>query len=61
MAVRLATVKDLPRILEIYGPYVKNTAFSFEYTVPGLGEFTERFLKITAQFPWWCGKKRGRS
>lgn len=52
MSIRLATEQDVPRILEIYGPYVKNTAISFEYTVPSLAEFTQRFLGITAQFPW---------
>ena len=52
MSIRPATVQDVPRILEIYAPYVENTAISFEYTVPTLDEFTQRFLKITAQFPW---------
>lgn len=52
MSVRPATVQDVPRILEIYGPYVENTAISFEYKVPTLEEFTQRFLRITAQFPW---------
>ena len=52
MSIRMATVQDLPRILEIYGPYVENTVCSFEYTVPTLPEFTQRFLDITAQFPW---------
>ena len=59
MAIRLATVQDVPRILEIYGPYVENTAISFEYEVPSLGEFTERFLGITAQFPWLVWEENG--
>lgn len=60
MAIRLATVQDVPRILEIYGPYVENTAISFEYEVPSLGEFTERFLGITAQFPWLVWEEDGK-
>ena len=40
MAIRHATIADLPRILEIYGPYVEDTAISFEYTVPTLEAFT---------------------
>ena len=52
MSVRMATVQDLPRILEIYGYYVENTATSFEYTVPTLEAFTQRFLGITEKFPW---------
>lgn len=59
MSIRQATVQDVPRILEIYGPYVENTAISFEYTVPTLGEFTERFLGITAQFPWLVWEENG--
>lgn len=59
MSVRAATVLDVPRILEIYGPYVENTAISFEYEVPSLGAFTERFLGITAQFPWLVWEENG--
>ena len=59
MAIRLATVQDVPRILEIYGPYVENTAISFEYTVPTLEAFTQRFLAITAGFPWLVWEEAG--
>lgn len=59
MSIRLATAQDVPRILEIYGPYVKNTAVSFEYTVPDLEEFTKRFSEITAQFPWLVWEENG--
>ena len=59
MAIRQATVQDLPRILEIYGPYIENTAISFEYTVPTLEDFTQRFLGITDQFPWLVWEESG--
>ena len=59
MSIRQATVQDVPRILEIYGPYVKNTAISFEYTVPTIEDFTRRFLDITAQFPWLVWEENG--
>lgn len=52
MPIRIAQPGDIPEILSIYAPYVENTAYSFEYTVPGLEEFTRRFDRITAQFPW---------
>ena len=58
--IRFATEADIPAILEIYGPYVLNTAISFEYTVPTLEEFTERFRGITAQFPWLVWEEGGR-
>ena len=59
MSIRPATVADLPRILEIYAPYVEHTAISFEYTVPTLAKFTDRFLGITAQFPWLVWEENG--
>lgn len=60
MSIRPAKVRDVPRILEIYGPYVENTAVSFEYTVPSPEEFTQRFLGITAQFPWLVWEEKGK-
>ena len=59
MSIRLATAQDIPRILEIYAPYIENTASSFEYTVPTLVEFTQRFENITAQFPWLVWEENG--
>jgi len=58
--IRFATQADIPAILNIYGPYVLNTAISFEYSVPTLEEFTERFRGITAQFPWLVWEEDGR-
>ena len=58
--IRLATVADVPQILEIYGPYVENTAISFEYTVPSQESFTQRFLSYTRQFPWLVWEEEGR-
>ena len=59
MKIRPAEEADLPRILEIYAPYVKNTAYSFEYTVPEEEEFRQRFLNITKQFPWLVAEENG--
>ena len=58
--IRLATVADIPDILEIYAPYVLNTAVSFEYSIPTLEAFTERFRSITAQFPWLVWEEDGK-
>ena len=58
--IRMATEADLPPILDIYGPYILNTAISFEYTVPTLEEFTRRFRDITAQFPWLVWEENGK-
>lgn len=59
MPIRLADPKDLPQMLAIYGPYVENTAYSFEYTVPTMAEFTARFENYTRQFPWLVWEEDG--
>ena len=58
--IRNATEADVPAILAIYAPYITDTAYSLEYTVPGLDEFTARFRRITAQFPWLVWEEEGR-
>ena len=60
MSIRMAAVADVPAILDIYAPYVRDTAISFEYSVPTLEEFTARFLSITEQFPWLVWEENGR-
>ncbi len=59
MAIRIAAEADIPAILEIYRPYVENTAVSFEYVCPSLQAFTERFRAYTAQFPWLVWEEGG--
>lgn len=58
--IRFAQEADIPAILDIYAPYVLNTAISFEYSVPTLEEFTERFRSVTAQFPWLVWEENGK-
>ncbi len=57
--IRPACTEDIPAILSIYAPYVENTTYSFEYTVPTPEEFTARFLSVTAQFPWLVWEENG--
>ena len=58
--IRFAKESDIPAILDIYAPYILNTAISFEYSVPTLDEFTDRFQGITAQFPWLVYEENGK-
>ena len=58
--IRPATEKDIPEILAIYAPYVEHSTATFEYDVPCLRSFTQRFLDITAQFPWLVWEEEGR-
>ncbi len=59
MSIRIATREDVPAILEIYRPYVENTAVSFEYVCPSLEAFAARFERYTAQFPWLVWEHKG--
>ena len=43
---------DAEALLEIYAPYVEETAISFEYTVPTVSEFRRRIAEISAKFPY---------
>ena len=52
MKIEDVTAKDAKRLLEIYGPYVKNTAVSFEYEVPSVEEFENRIINITKKYPY---------
>ncbi|MDR0882424.1 MAG: GNAT family N-acetyltransferase [Candidatus Adiutrix sp.] len=60
VTLRCAVESDLPALLEIYAPYVRETTVSFEYEPPGPAQFRERFFKVTAQFPWLAVEKNGR-
>lgn len=50
--IRRATLSDAEKILEIYGHYVRNTAITFEYTVPTLEAFRERIRKSLLKYPY---------
>ena len=57
--IRIATEADVPAILEIYEPYVRETTVSFEYDVPTFPEFLARFQAITRDFPWLVWEEKG--
>lgn len=57
--IRPATESDVAAMLRIYAPYIINTTFTFEYTVPTEEEFLARFRRITRQFPWLVWEEDG--
>ena len=57
--IRFATDRDLSAMLAIYKPYVENTTYSFEYDVPCLRTFTQRFYDHVQQFPWLVWEEDG--
>jgi L-amino acid N-acyltransferase YncA len=49
---RVATVADAAAVANVYAPYVRDTAITFETEVPDAGEIEERIQRIGAQYPW---------
>ncbi len=60
ITIRLATTADAPSLLEIYAPYVQETAISFEYVAPSLEEFTARISSILERYPYIVAEQEGR-
>jgi phosphinothricin acetyltransferase len=58
--IREATFEDLPGILSLYSIYITETTRTFEYEVPTLKSFEERFLTITEVFPWLVCESEGK-
>ena len=52
MKIRIARLEDVPAIAAIYRPYVEQSAVTFETAAPDVQTFQERFLGITAVYPW---------
>ena len=50
--IRLATSADVPKMLEIYAPFIRATTYTFEYEVPSLDDFSRRFADVTQRLPW---------
>ncbi len=50
--IRAAEKEDAGRLLEIYDYYVRNTAVSFEYETPSLGEFSDRMERALKKYPY---------
>lgn len=52
ISIRAATEADAEEILEIYAPYVTNTAISFEYDIPSISEFSKRIKNTLQMYPY---------
>ena len=50
--IRPAVPDDAAALLQIYAPYVTNTAVSFEYTVPSPDEFASRIENTLKKYPY---------
>jgi len=52
MRIEKVQISDAEKLLEIYAPYVINTAISFEHKVPSAEEFKERIKTISSKYPY---------
>lgn len=59
MKIRAANVSDAQALLEIYAPYVKNTAITFEYEVPKLADFRKRIENTLKKYPYIVAEADG--
>lgn len=57
--VRLARTADAARCAEIYAPYVRGTAITFETEPPSTAEFRKRILQILRWTPWLVYERGG--
>lgn len=57
--IRPASPEDAEALLEIYAPYVRDTAISFEYDVPSPEEFRERIRKTLERYPYLAAEAGG--
>ncbi len=59
LKIREAQLEDAPRLVEIYAPYITETAVSFEYEVPTVEEFQDRIKNVKQKYPYLVCEKDG--
>ena len=50
--IRIAAAEDAAELLNIYAPYVEQTAITFEYEVPSVEEFADRICNVLKKYPY---------
>ncbi|SFT88029.1 phosphinothricin acetyltransferase [Selenomonas sp. GACV-9] len=60
VTIRDARLADDGRLLEIYAPYVRETAITFETEVPELMEFRQRMEHVRRRYPYLVAEEKGR-
>lgn len=59
ITVRIATEDDAGVLLDLYAPYVKQTAITFEYEVPTVEEFRKRIRHTLERYPYLVAELDG--
>lgn len=57
--IRTASVNDARALFDIYEPYVRKTAITFEYDVPSLEEFLSRIQLTLLKYPFILAEADG--
>lgn len=57
--IRPVEHRDAEAIARIYGPYVTETAISFEYEPPSAVEFSKRIKSLSAKYPYLVAEVEG--
>lgn len=58
--IRPAIPEDAEALLEVYAPYVLQTAITFEYEVPSVEEFAGRVRGTLARYPYLVAERDGK-
>lgn len=59
--IRIAGVEDAGKLLEIYSPYILESAISFEMEAPSVTEFRARIADTLKKFPWLVCESAGQA
>ena len=59
VTVRIARQGDAERLAQIFGPYVLQTAITFDYEAPDAGEFAARMAKTLERYPYLVAERDG--
>ena len=57
--IRIAEKKDASALLDIYAPYVTDTAITFEYEIPSVEEFANRIEHTLKRYPYFIAEENG--
>ena len=58
--VRSVALEDAKYLVEIYKPYVEETAITFDYSVPSIYEFGEKIAKIIQNYPFLVAEENSK-
>lgn len=60
ITIRMAKQSDAEKLLDIYAPYVTDTAVTFEYEVPSVQTFGNRMENVLRSYPYLAAEYGGK-